>query len=124
MDAYIHSFLDLSNDFSGVSVPSLSDAFLDDSLIPSERLPSVVSIPDPIHEGFYPPFTLDEFKLILCNVKLESSPCMDKISFMVILHLPESSISLLLQILYAIFDVHLFSISSSSTLYQTYEITQ
>ena len=108
MDAYIHSFLEMSNDFSGLDIPSLTETNVDDLLNSPVRLPPVVSNSDHAHDLFYPPFTLDELKYTLRNVKPKSSPGMDRVNFEVILHLPESSLSRLLLILNAIFEGHLF----------------
>ena len=99
MDAYIHSFLEMSNDFSGLDIPSLTETNVDDLLNSPVRLPPVVSNSDHAHDLFYPPFTLDELKFTLRNVKPKSSPGMDRVSFEVILHLPESSLSRLFLIL-------------------------
>ena len=108
METYIHSFLEMSNDFSEMDTPSLTETFSKDSLISLEHVPSTTSISYPTHDLFYPPFTLDELKSALCDVKPNSSPGLDKVSFEVILHLSESSLNFLLQILNAIFDGQLF----------------
>ena len=69
MDAYILSFLKMPNYFFGMDIPSLSEATFDDFLNYPERLLPVVPTPDLIHELFYLPFTLDELKYTLRNVK-------------------------------------------------------
>ena len=108
IDTHIHNFLKMSNDFSGMDTPSLPETFSNDSLIPLEHVPSTRPTSDPTHDIFYPPFTLDELKSALCNVKPKSSPGLDKVSFELILYLPEPSPNLLFQILNAIFDGQLF----------------
>ena len=108
MDTYIHNFLEMANDFSGMDTPSLPEVFSNDSHIPLEHIPPTTPTSDSVHDLFYPPFTLDELKSALCDVKPRSSPGLDKVSFEVILHLPEPSLNLLLQILNAIFDGQLF----------------
>ena len=69
MDAYIHSYLEMSNDFSGLDILSLIETNVDDLLNSPVRLPAVVSDSDHAHDLFYPPFTLDELKFTLRNVK-------------------------------------------------------
>ena len=91
-----------------MDTPSLPEIFSNDSLIPLEHVPSSTPTSDPAHDLFYPPFTLDELKSALCDVRPKSSPDLDKFIFEVILHLSEPSLNLLLQILNAIFDGQLF----------------
>ena len=108
MDTYIHSVLEMSNDFSGMDTPSLPETFSDDSLIPLEYAPSTTSTSDPTHDLFQPLFTLDELKSASCNVKPKSFLGLGEVSFKVILHLSESSLDLVLHVLNAIFDDQLF----------------
>ena len=51
---YIHSFLEMSNDFSGLDIPSLTETIFDDLLNSPERLPPVVSNSDRAHDLFIP----------------------------------------------------------------------
>ena len=76
MNTYIHSFREISNDFSGVNIPSLLKTSFGDSLLPSLQTLFMIF--------FYPSFTLDELKFNYCNVEPKSSPDLDKISLSLI----------------------------------------
>ena len=109
MNSYIQDFIKMSNDFSNIEIPPLPVSFTDANYTNTPSSSSTLAT-EPAQEDhiFSPPFNLKELLTVLKNSKTDSSPGLDRISFLVIQNLPETSLTRLLHIFNNIFETGAF----------------
>ena len=82
------------NDFSNIEITLLPVSFIDTNSTNTPPSSSTLATKSTQEDHiFYPPFSLKELLTVLKNTKINSSPGLDKIGFLVIKNLPEISLT-------------------------------